>query len=523
MLDNRLDKLNKERNLIKSGTQSSINNQYYINKLNELNNFELLSNPFSQFSYPYSYQNPIINPIYVDTPYYIQPIILPTIETIRPLKKYYYPDDNYYKYNDNSKLPYISYKSTQKNKYETPEEEKLIEEKKSSVKDESDKKSEYESNKNKSEEEKKEEESEDKSEEEREDKNDDKEKSEQEVIKIIETKQIIQPIQNKNSIKQINKNKWWNLLRDFVFLYKFILTSKKYVRYALKRNRYIKDRYNSLENDIEILKEWIIDIEKPFIDIFQKYERVNIRFRNNDSEIKINKKSEQLYKLIKIFMENLIGNTKKLSDIPQEIQNILYEYIREKGYYARKYLTSFQYNRLDFDFYGRTRYMNDKRGGLILAFLIISGITVQQILLHLHELFPKYNNNPYIISNCKYIGSLLHFLTRDTFKNNPQIQNDGLSLINYYRNYHINDDEVKNQKKFYPNYKIFKDKDQFAQFLVSESKITPVWEINPSFVETYKKFIFEWAVNLSKILRIKHSHHESTMKNKRKSSRSPYK
>ena len=493
-----------------------------MNKLNELNNFDLLTNPYSQFQYPLLYQNPIINPIYVDTPFYIQPIILPTIETIRPLKKYYYPDDNYYKYNDNSKLPYISYKSTQKNKYVTPEEEKLIEEKKSSVKDESDKKSEYESNKNKSEEEKKEEESEDKSEEEREDKNDEKEKSEQEVIKIIETKQI-QPIQNKNSIKQINKNKWWVLLRDFVFLYKFILTSKKYVRYALKRNRYIKDRYHAIENDIEILKEWIIDIEKPFIDIFQKYEHVNIRFRNHDSEIKINKKSEQLYKLIKIFMENLIGNTKKLSDIPQEIQNILYEYIREKGYYARKYLTSFQYNRLDFDFYGRTRYMNDKRGGLILAFLIISGITVQQILLHLHELFPKYNNNPYIISNCKYIGSLLHFLTRDTFKNNPQIQNDGLSLINYYRNYHINDDEVKNQKNIYPNYKIFKDKDQFSEFLVSESKITPVWEINPSFVETYKKFIFEWAVNLSKLLRIKYSHHESTMKNKKKSSHSYYK
>ncbi len=330
-----------------------------------------------------------------------------------------------------------------------------------------------------------------------------------------------QNINNDNQFQE--KNKWWVLLRDFVFLYKFILTSKKYVRYALKRNRYIKDRYHAIKNDIEILKEWIIDIEKPFIDIFQKYERVNIRFRNHDSEIKINKKSEQLYKLIKIFMENLIGNTKKLSDIPQEIQNILYEYIREKGYYARKYLTSFQYNRLDFDFYGRTRYMNDKRGGLILAFLIISGITVQQILLHLHELFPKYNNNPYIISNCKYIGSLLHFLTRDTFKNNPQIQNDGLSLINYYRNYHINDNEVKNQKNIYPNYKIFKDKDQFAQFLVSESKITPVWEINPSFVETYKKFIFEWAVNLSKILRIKYVNYEYSMKNKRKSSSSTYK
>jgi len=514
MLDNRLNKLNKERNLIKSGTQSSINNQYYMNKLNELNNFELLSNPFSQFSYPYSYQNPIINPIYVDMPYYIQPIILPTIESIRPLKKYYYPDDYYYKYNDNNKLPYISNKTTQRNKNETPEEKKSVEKK--SYNYESDEKSDKGSNNNKSEDDKKEEEIKDE--------NNEKDKSEEEEeINVIEIKNV-QSIKNKNNIEKLNENKWWKLVRDFVLLYNFMLTSKKYVRYALKRNKYIKDRYNSLENEIDILKKWIINIEKPFWDIFKKYGNTNIRFRNHDSEEKIYQKSQELYKLIKIFIKYLIGNTKKLSMIPQEIQNILYEYIREKGYYPKKYLSSFQYNRLDFDFYGRTRYMNDKRGGLILAFLIINGITVQEILLHLHELFPKYNSNPYFISNCKYIGSLLHFLTRDTFNNNPQIYNDSLSLVNYYRNYHINEDEIRKQKNIiFPNYKIFKDKDEFAQFLVSESKINQVWEIDPDFVDTYKKFIFEWAVNLSKLLRLQYSHHESTMKNKKKSSRSPYK
>ncbi len=47
-----------------------------------------------------------------------------------PSKKYYYPDDNYYKYNDT--LPYILNKSTQKNKNKTPEEKKVIEKNKSS-------------------------------------------------------------------------------------------------------------------------------------------------------------------------------------------------------------------------------------------------------------------------------------------------------------------------------------------------------------------------------------------------------
>ena len=420
-----------------------------------------------------------MNPIFVETPYYIEPVYLPTIEMGKKI------DDSFIKNSslNNSKLPSI--RNSINEKTITP------------VIQRNSFKKEYSPSENEN------------NEKENENEKDNDNKNDDSV---------------QNNLKNNKTSKWWKLVRDFVLLYNFMLTSKKYVRYALKRNRYIKDRYNSLENEIDILKEWIIDIERPFFDNFEKYERVNIRFRNHDSEVKINKKSQELYKLIKIFMEYLIGNTKKLSMIPQEIQNILYEYIREKGYYPKKYLSSFQYNRLDFDFYGRTKNMNDKRGGLILAFLIISGITVQEILLHLHELFPKYNSNPYFISNCKYIGSLLHFLTRDTFNNNPQIYNDSLSLVNYYRNYHINEDEIRKQKNIiFPNYKIFKDKDEFAQFLVSESKINQVWEIDPDFVDTYKKFIFEWAVNLSKLLRLQYSHHESTMKNKKKSSRSPYK
>ena len=88
------------------------------------------------------------------------------------------------------------------------------------------------------------------------DENDDKDKNEKEEIKIIETEEI-KPVQNLNSVKSIKKKNWWKLARDFVLLYNFMLTSKKYVRYALKRNRYIKDRYNSLENEIDILKEFL--------------------------------------------------------------------------------------------------------------------------------------------------------------------------------------------------------------------------------------------------------------------------
>ena len=196
-------------------------------------------------------------------------------------------------------------------------------------------------------------------------------------------------------------------------------------------------------------------------------------------------------------MENLIGNSETLSYIPNEIRKILYNYIKENAYFAKNYLSIFQLNRLDFNFYGATKNMNDERRGLILAYLIICGISVQQILLYINEIIKGFNN-PYIINNSRYIGSLLHYLTRYTFSNHPKKLNNVLSLLNYYNNYKekkINENEIFYKKVIYED-----DMDQFSEFLESKSQFIHFYNENPEFVETYEKFIFIWAINLSKSL-----------------------
>ena len=135
---------------------------------------------------------------------------------------------------------------------------------------------------------------------------------------------------------------------------------------------------------------------------------------------------QKIIALIKKYLENLISRSTKLVDIPERVQKIIYDFIKERAYYPKKYLSTFQVNRIDYNFYGGTKGLTDDQIGMIVAFLIISGVTVQQILLHMKENFVEFRNYPNIEITAKYIGSIMHYLTRDTFQNKS------------YRRYNVN-------------------------------------------------------------------------------------
>ena len=67
---------------------------------------------------------------------------------------------------------------------------------------------------------------------------------------------------------------------------------------------------------------------------------------------------------------------------------------------------------------------------MIIAYLIICGICVQQILLHMKDVFTEFTKFPYIDISGKYIGSIMHYLTRDTFMYEPGLVNDIFQLFN---------------------------------------------------------------------------------------------
>ena len=72
----------------------------------------------------------------------------------------------------------------------------------------------------------------------------------------------------------------------------------------------------------------------------------------------------------------------------------------------------------------------------------------------------------------KYLGSILHYIVRDTFKSNPPLTKDVLALMKYYRNYHISNEALDRTSDISINNITYKDLDEYSELLVSEEQIT---------------------------------------------------
>ena len=310
--------------------------------------------------------------------------------------------------------------------------------------------------------------------------------------------------------KKILKRDWWQLCRDFCNVYVFFSISRKYSEFAKVRDDSIELKTKSRERDVKILKKWIISITKSFWDEFKISTDLNISFRNKDSRLNITKQCQIIIAMIKKYLESLLNT--KIEDIPESVQKIIYNYIKDNNYFPKKYLSSYQINRVDFNFYGGTKKLQEDQFGMLIAFLIISKITVQQILLDMKGNFVEFKKYPNIDISAKYVGSIMHYLTRDTFNNNLSIFQDFYALLNYYRNYHLFNKELEYQVDDFDNKMDFKDEDEFAYFLIPESSITEFWNLNSKFIETFKNFVYSWATRLGKLIRLKYQKSDLNLK-----------
>ena len=337
---------------------------------------------------------------------------------------------------------------------------------------------------------------------------------------------------NKKQIKKIrklriNKKKkmidWWKLAKDFTELFVYYKTAMKYSKNRKIRNKRINERKKIIGNELLILKDWIISIEQPFWNEFKIFKNLNLSFKHSNSKIKKEKEIQKIIAIIKKYMENLILKTEKLKDIPLRIQKILYNFIKEKNYFAKLFLSTNQVNRLDFHFYGSTRMMNESQRSMLLSFLLINGVTVQQILLHIGEHFPEFKNLKDINTSAKIIGSIIHYLTKDTYSNNPNMIKNFFALLNYYKNYHLNNNEINNCEDIFGDDMIYKDYDEFTKYLINKSDLSEFWDFDTKFIETYQEFIYGWGVKLSNLIINKFAQKDPDLKPRKRLKRPPNK
>ena len=81
---------------------------------------------------------------------------------------------------------------------------------------------------------------------------------------------------NSNTKKIRTKFEWVKLFKNFVNIYVFFSSARKYSCERSKlRNKLINERITNVVNDIAVLKDWIISIEESFFNEFKNYEEFN--------------------------------------------------------------------------------------------------------------------------------------------------------------------------------------------------------------------------------------------------------
>ena len=126
--------------------------------------------------------------------------------------------------------------------------------------------------------------------------------------------------------------------------------------------------------------------------------------------------------------------------------------------------------------------------------------------------FVEFRTYPNIDISAKYVGSIMHYLTRDTFNNNPFMLKDVLALMKFYRNYHIYNKTVESQDDIFNNNIAFRDEDEFANFMIPESSVTKFWDLNSEFIETFKDYVYSWVCRFGKLIKLKFQKSDPNLK-----------
>ena len=314
-----------------------------------------------------------------------------------------------------------------------------------------------------------------------------------------------------NAMKVNNHKKWLKLLQHFVKIYNFFSILKKYTKRIKKiRENKIKVMEDFIIEEVYTLRNWMLDIQGKYWQNLTKLKKFNLNFTEYDEDkiSKIKKDSKILNKLINIYFSNLKNQTDNMEQIPEEVQRIIYRFIKKKTYFPKDYLSLFEINRLNFDFYGTCLNNSLEQSAMILSYLLISSITVEQIFLNIQFIFKELESYDNISLWAKYLGSVMYYISRNAFVNKIKIKkNNYFNLFNYYRCYQKRNDIIDKENNIEillgikeSNVNEKNDKEIWSKILIDKKIIDKYLENNSETVENFLNILFEWSINLARFI-----------------------
>lgn len=303
------------------------------------------------------------------------------------------------------------------------------------------------------------------------------------------------------------KDHWKKTIKSFIHIYRCYKYSLE-----LAWNRDVKDRVMRLREinfDLEMnkLRKWMFGIQKEFfLELEQNRNKViNFFTHKNFEESKFEEyKNEEYFQFfLKLFLKTLIKNCTEISEILIHIQELIYQYIRDGIYFKKNFLSTFEINRLKFNFFGETTDNTKSARAMLLCFLVISKAFIHNGLLKMNDddVFDEFYLSDEQKKFLKIFASLLHFITRESFRNKPVMFRNRNNLANYYRNYKIYNPDIEEEITDFITDLNFTDIDEYYHDMIDEDLVFAYFRRHRKFMENYKESLYNWAVLLANHLK----------------------
>ena len=211
-------------------------------------------------------------------------------------------------------------------------------------------------------------------------------KKQEEYNKLQDQVHKLSP-EGQREVKLKNK-KLRDVIRKIVYFNDFVLDMKAFAKASqeIKENEFVL--IQATKANINELKNFVVKILKNIENFCVKFFDNKITIKTNDKQ----KKEDSVF-IIKSFVHQLFNDLSSVfvqsNDIPQNLREILKSYIKEKSLLAPGYLTTFEFNRLEFDVNIRLNKMTLERQSLILGFLLLYRVLLIDIFKNYLTYFPK--------------------------------------------------------------------------------------------------------------------------------------
>jgi hypothetical protein len=291
-----------------------------------------------------------------------------------------------------------------------------------------------------------------------------------------------------------NNQKVWNTVKKLRYITSFFNILRQFTKSSINLRSYSDVLSQSSKANMNELSFFMLSNIKSVEDYATENFKqifvydVNMLSKTEDSVFKIKSFFHQL------FYDLTTGISTK-EDIPKNIQNIILNYISDRKYLPDNFLTTFEFNRLEFDLDLKLNKMSTDRQAMMICFILLYRVLILEIFKNYSKYFKwlENSNNEIIQYNVSFIIIVFHHILKDAFAINPKIYREHFKDSHLFKRFVIDGSTFDSINLI--ESKLKNDEIEFSNFLPQLPKAKEFVKDNYRWINMYKMNAYSFCIN----------------------------